>query len=109
MFRWGSATALYSPSWFAFRFNQRGVIMSPAYIAQASANDFYKRRIGSLTRGRTTANDVEALFDHGRSVAKRPDGFIYYYALPVYNPFEKPRWRTALNWDALVGWFMADI
>ena len=74
----------------AFRFNQRGVlIMPPAYIAQGLANDFYKRRIGSLIRGRTTANDVEAFFGRGHSVARRRDGFIYYYALPVYNPFEE--------------------
>jgi hypothetical protein len=79
----------YGADVLAFRFNQRGVlIMPPAYIAQASANDFYKRRIGSLTRGRTTAKDVEAFFGRGHSIAKRPDGFIYYYPLPVYNPFE---------------------
>jgi hypothetical protein len=79
----------YGADVLAFRFNQSGVLIAPpAYIAQASASDFYTRRIGSLTRGRTTANDVEALFGHGHSVAKRPDGFIYYYALPVYNPFE---------------------
>jgi hypothetical protein len=80
----------YGADVLAFRFNQSGaLIMPPAYIAQASANDFYTRRIGSLTRGRTTANDVEAFFGHGHSIARRPDGFIYYYALPVYNPFEE--------------------
>ena len=79
----------YGADVLAFRFNQSGVLIAPpAYIAQASANDFYTRRIGSLTRGRATAHDVEALFGHGHSVAKRPDGFIYYYALTVYNPFE---------------------
>jgi len=73
----------------AFRFNKNGVLIAPpAYIAQASANDFYKRRIGSLGRGRATTRDVEAFFGHGHSVAKHPDGFLYYYALPVYNSFE---------------------
>jgi hypothetical protein len=79
----------YGADVLAFRFNQRGVLsMPPAYIAQASANDFYTRRIGSLVRGLTTTKNVEALFGRGHSTAKRPDGFIYYYALPVYNPFE---------------------
>jgi hypothetical protein len=79
----------YGADVLAFRFDQRGVlIMPPAYIAQASANEFYKRRIGSLIRRRTTASGVEALFGRGHSVAKRPDGFTYSYALPVYNPFE---------------------
>ncbi len=80
----------YGADVLAFRFNQRGVLIAPpAYIAQESPSDFYTRRIGSLARGRATVHDVEALFGHGHSVAKRPDGFIYYYALPVYNPFEE--------------------
>ena len=80
----------YGADVLAFRFNHSGVlIVPPGYIAQASPNDFYTRRIGSLTRGRTTAHDVEAFFGHGHSVARRPDGFIYYYGLPVYNPFEE--------------------
>src|SRR5437762_3239435 len=71
-------------------FNPNGVLIAPpAYIAQASPNDLYMRRIGSLTRGRTTAHDVEALFRRGHSRASRSDGFIWYYALPVYNPFEE--------------------
>jgi hypothetical protein len=74
----------------AFRFNQNGVLITPpAYIAQALPNDFYMRRLGSLTRGRTTVRDVEALFGRGHSRAGRPDGFMWYYALPVYNPFEE--------------------
>jgi hypothetical protein len=79
----------YGADVLAFRFNRNGILItSPAYIAQESANDFYTRRIGSLVRGRSTTRDVEAMFGHGHSVASRPDGFIYYYALPVYNPFE---------------------
>ncbi len=74
----------------AFRFNRNGVLIAPpAYVAQALPYDFYKIRIGSLARGRATVNDVEALFGRGHSRANRPDGFMWYYALPVYNPFEE--------------------
>lgn len=73
----------------AFGFNRNSILIAPsAYIAQESVNDFYRRRIGSLVRGRTTTRDVEVLFGHGYSVASRSDGFVYYYALPIYNPFE---------------------
>jgi len=79
----------YGADALAFRFNRAGVLIAPpAYIAQALPNDFYTSRIGSLTRGRSTVNDVEAFFGHGYSRANRPDGFILYSALPVYNPFE---------------------
>jgi hypothetical protein len=79
----------YGADVLAFRFNRNGVlILPPAYIVQASIDDSYTRRIGALVRGRTTAREVEALFGHGHSVANRPDGFVYYYALPIYNPFE---------------------
>jgi hypothetical protein len=79
----------YGADALAFRFNGNGILINPpAYIAQASANDFYTHRIGSLIRGRTTTREVESLFGHGHSIARRPDGFVYYYALPVYNPFE---------------------
>src|SRR5213078_3397737 len=80
----------YGADALAFRFNRNGVLIAPpAYIAQALSNDFYTRRIRSLTRGRTSVHDVEALFGRGYSRADRPDGFIWYYALPVYNPFEE--------------------
>jgi hypothetical protein len=73
----------------AFRFNRNGVLLAPpAYIAQSLPYDFYMRRIGSLTRGRATTQDVEAMFGRGHSRANRADGFMWYYALPVYNPFE---------------------
>jgi len=79
----------YGADALAFRFNRNGVLIAPpAYIVQALPYDFYMRRIGSLTRGRATVRDVEALFGHGHSRADRPDGFMWYYALPVYNPFE---------------------
>ena len=80
----------YGADALAFRFNRSGVLIAPpAYIAQALPNDFYMRRIGSLTRGRATVHNVESLFGRGHSRANRPDGFIWYYALPVYNPFEE--------------------
>src|ERR1700693_1957714 len=79
----------YGADVLAFRFNRKGVMISPpAYIAQESANNFYTARIASFVRGRTTTREIESIFGHGHSIANRPDGFIYYYALPVYNPFE---------------------
>jgi hypothetical protein len=81
----------YGADALAFRFNRDGVLIAPpAYIAQESPNDFYTRRIGSLARGRATVRDVEALFfGRAHSLAKRQDGFIWYYALEIYNPFEE--------------------
>lgn len=80
----------YGADALAFRFNRNGVLTAPpAYIAQAQANSFYKGRLGSFTRGRSTTRDVEALFGKGHSRAERPDGFTWYYTLPVYNPFEE--------------------
>jgi hypothetical protein len=73
----------------AFRFNRNGVVIAPpAYIVQALPHDFYTRRIGSLAIGRATTNDVEALFGRSHIRADRPDGFMWYYALSVYNSFE---------------------
>ena len=81
----------YGADVLAFRFNHGGVLIAPpAYIAQESANEFYTRRIGLLVRGQTTSGDVENLFGHGHSDSKRRDGFISYYALPIYNPAEDP-------------------
>jgi hypothetical protein len=80
----------YGADALAFRFNRNGVLIAPpAYIAQALSYDFYMRRIGSLTRGRATVRDVEALFGRSHTRADRPDGFIWYYALEIYNPFEE--------------------
>jgi len=80
----------YGADALAFRFNRNGVLIAPpAYIAQESPNDFYTRRIGSLTRGRASVDDVEALFGRSHTRADRSDGFMWYYALPIYNPFEE--------------------
>jgi hypothetical protein len=79
----------YGADALAFRFNRYGVLTAPpAYIVQETPNRFYTSRIGSLVRGSATARDVEALFGRGHQTVRRADGFIWYYALPVYNPFE---------------------
>ena len=74
----------------AFRFNSAGVLSAPpAYVVQGPPNDFYMRRIGSFIRGRTTSRDVESFFGRPRQFEKRTDGFIAYYTIEVYNPFEE--------------------
>lgn len=79
----------YGADALAFRFNRSGVLVAPpAYIAQGLPYDFYMRRIGRLAIGRTTIDDVERFFGRSHSRADRQDGYIWYYALPVYNPFE---------------------
>jgi hypothetical protein len=61
---------------------------APAYIVQGQPNDFYMRRIGSFIRGRTTSHDVESFFGRPKQIEKRRHGFITYYTIEVYNPFE---------------------
>ncbi len=79
----------YGADALAFRFNRAGVLSAPpAYIVQATPNDFYTRRLGSLIRGRSTTRDVETFFGRPQSIERRPDGSIAYYAIVVYNPFE---------------------
>jgi hypothetical protein len=74
----------------AFRFTTAGVLTAaPVYIVQGQPNDFYTRRIGSFIRGRSTSHDVENLFGRPRQIEKRRDGFIAYYTIEVYNPFEE--------------------
>jgi len=79
----------YGADALAFRFNKTGILSAvPAYIVQATPNEFYVRRIGSFIRGRTTLHEVETLFGRPRRIESRPDGFIAYYTIEVYNPFE---------------------
>ena len=74
----------------AFRFSTTGVLsVAPAYIVQGPPNDFYMRRISSFIRGRTTSHDVESFFGSPKQIEKRRDGFIAYYTIEVYNPFEE--------------------
>jgi hypothetical protein len=73
----------------AFRFDRGGVLSAPpAYIVQAIRNQFYTRRLGSFIRGKSKLQDVKAFFGKPQSIQRRPDGFIAYYAIMVYNPFE---------------------
>lgn len=79
----------YGADALAFRFDHAGVLSAPpAYIVQATPNEFYTARLGSLVRGRTTSRDVEVIFGRPQSMERRPDGVITYYAIQVYNPFE---------------------
>jgi hypothetical protein len=74
----------------AFRFSSTGVLSAPpAYLVQLQPNDFYMRRIGSFIRGRATRHDVEGFFGRPKQIEKRSDGFIAYYTIDVYNPFEE--------------------
>ena len=79
----------YGADALAFRFNTAGILSAPpAYIVQATPNEFYTSRLGSFIRGRTTSRDVEALFGRPQSIERRPDGVTTYYTIQVYNPFE---------------------
>jgi hypothetical protein len=74
----------------AFRFNAAAVLSTPpAYVVQGPPNEFYMRRIGSFIRGHTTAHHVESFFGRPKQIEKRRDGFIAYYTIEVYNPFEE--------------------
>jgi hypothetical protein len=79
----------YGADALAFRFNRAGVLSAPpAYIVQATPNEFYTRRLSSLIRGRSNSRDVEAFFGRPQSTEVRSDGVVTYYAIQVYNPFE---------------------
>jgi len=79
----------YGADALAFRFNRAGILSAPpAYIVQATPNEFYTRRLGSFIRGRTSSRDIEAFFGRPQRTEARSDGFITYYAIQVYNPFE---------------------
>ena len=79
----------YGADALAFRFDRNGVLSAPpAYIVQAIPNEFYTRRLGSFIRGKSRLQDAKAFFGKPQSIERRPDGFIAYYAIQVYNPFE---------------------
>jgi hypothetical protein len=78
----------YGADALAFRFNFAGVLSTPpAYIVQAMPSQFYTRRLGSFIRGRKL-QDAKTFFGQPQSIERRSDGFIAYYAIQVYNPFE---------------------
>jgi hypothetical protein len=73
----------------AFRFDRGGKLLTaPAYMAQAQVNNFYTSRLGTFIRGKSTIADVQSMFGRFRRTEQRPDGFIGYYEIEVYNPFE---------------------
>jgi hypothetical protein len=79
----------YGADALAFRFNGAGILSTPpAYIVQAIPNQFYTQRLGSFIRGQSRLADANAFFGRPQSIERRPDGFIAYYAIQVYNPFE---------------------
>jgi hypothetical protein len=79
----------YGADALAFRFNRAGILSAPpAYIVQATPNQFYTKRLGAFIRGKSKLADANAFFGKPQSIERRPDGFIAYYAIQVYNPFE---------------------
>jgi hypothetical protein len=79
----------YGADALAFRFNSASILSAPpAYIVQAIPNKFYTERLGSFIRGQSKLADVKAFFGQPQSTQRRPDGFMAYYAIQVYNPFE---------------------
>ena len=84
----------YGADALAFHFNHTGVLSTPpAYIVQATPNEFYTSRLGSLIPGRSTSRDVEAIFGRPQNIERRSDGVVTYYAIQLYNPFEDPGGR----------------
>ena len=79
----------YGADALAFRFNRAGILSAPpAYIVQATPNQFYTHRLGSFVRGQSRLADVKAFFGEPQSIQRLADGFIAYYAIQVYNSFE---------------------
>jgi len=79
----------YGADALAFRFSQASILSAPpAYIVQATPNQFYTQRLGSFIRGQSRLSDVEGFFGQPQSIERRPDGFIAYYSIQVYNSFE---------------------
>jgi hypothetical protein len=79
----------YGADALAFQFDRAGgLLRAPAYVAQAQLNNFYTSRLGIFIRGKSTAAEVRSIFGRFRKVERRSDGFIGYYEIEVYNPFE---------------------
>ncbi len=79
----------YGADALAFQFDRAGrLLRAPAYVAQAQLNNFYTSRLGIFIRGKSTAAEVQSIFGRFRKMEQRPDGFIGYYEIEVYNPFE---------------------
>jgi hypothetical protein len=79
----------YGADALAFQFDRAGrLLRAPAYIAQAQLNNFYISRLSIFIRGKSTPAEVQSIFGRFRRVEQRRDGFIGYYEIEVYNPFE---------------------
>ena len=53
----------YGADALAFRFNRAGILSAPpAYIVQATPNEFYTRRLGSFIRGQEQVGGRESSF-----------------------------------------------
>ena len=79
----------YGADALAFRFNRAGILSAaPAYVVQATPNQFYTHRLGSFVRGQSRLADAKAIFGQPQSIQRLLDGFIAYYSIQVYNPFE---------------------
>jgi len=79
----------YGADALAFTFDRAGILSAPpAYIVQGKPNDFYTRRLGSLIRGQSSEHDVRAFFGRPQGTEGRADGFIAYYTIEVYDPFQ---------------------
>ena len=79
----------YGADALAFQFDRAGrLLRAPAYVAQAQVNNFYVSRLGIFIRGKSAVAEVQSIFGRFRKVEQRRDGFIGYYEIEVYNPFE---------------------
>ena len=79
----------YGADALAFTFSRAGILSAqPAYIVQGIPNEFYTRRIGSFIRGQSSEHDVRVFFGRPQSIERRADGFIAYYTIEVYDPFQ---------------------
>src|SRR6266850_5199505 len=79
----------YGADALAFQFDRAGrLLRAPAYVVQAQPNNFYTSRLDIFIRGKSTAAEVQSIFGRFRKMEQRPDGFIGYYEIEVYNPFE---------------------
>jgi len=84
----------YGADALAFQFDRAGrLLRAPAYVVQAQPNNFYTSRLGIFIRGKSTAAEIQSIFGRFRRVEQRRDGFIGYYEIEVYNPFENPSGR----------------
>jgi len=77
----------YGADALAFQFDRAGrLLRAPAYVAQVQLNNFHTSRLGIFIRGKSTAAEVQSIFGRFRKMEQRPDGFIGYYEIEVYNP-----------------------